>query len=169
MKLRIPLLFIVLGIVGCTNSTIESTQASFRTISPITAILPTETLRFSKDDTRMQAKILFTNTTEKPLRCVRSPDGGSVGLLTEAIYRDGKLVLPFASKDVIALDAKDVFNIEPGRSALHQIEIRELISELRPGKFELRLRYHVQKGSKYDTKFGLTVIELKQIIPLIIE
>ena len=68
------------------------------------------------------------------------------------------------SYDEPQFDMNQVRRLKPGAAvALHY---RLPYVKVKPGRYELRLNYHIYPKSASETKFGLTAIKLEQTIIL---
>jgi len=150
--------------VGCTPGGEKESPAPFVVAGDLPAARLAPVL-VVKARSPYRVPVAFTNPTKDELTYAVDADGTGLFHLDGGLYRDGQLVKEDSvSYDEPQFDMNQVRRLKPGAAiALHY---RLPYVKVKPGRYELRLNYHIYPKSASETKFGLTAIKLEQTIIL---
>jgi hypothetical protein len=116
-----------------------------------------------KGTSDINVPVAFTNPSEA---IVRYPwIRGSLGFLHGVLYQDGKRVKAnIVRRDAPPFTKDQVKELKPGETVTFQYRLP--YSEVKPGRYELRLVYEIPPKSVLETEDGLTATKLEQTIIL---
>ena len=103
--------------------------------------------------------IVFENVSKEALRYIPAADGRSVNRLRFILSRDGQQVVPIRQPGQVSLTASRVRELQPGGVLVHNLSLREMYGDLKPGRYLLEGEIDGQ-----PTDFNLTQIHLKRKI-----
>jgi len=152
--------------VGCTPGGEKELPTPFVVASdlPATRLAPVLVV---KARSPIRIPVALTNPTKDELTyAVDAVDTGATGLyqLDGTLYRDGREVKQRVMYDAPLFQKHQIRRLKPGAAVV--LDFRLPYTDIKPGRYELRLIYEVYPKSVDVTEHGLTAMKLEQTILL---
>lgn len=121
----------------------------------------------TQDGGTVRVPFTLTNRSKNVFSYGWDPDGSGLYNLQGMLFQDGKEVRGRIRSDRPMLDKKHVKNLKQGES----VSLRYMLpyTEVKPGKYDFRLKYELSPGSFLDTEFGLTPMKFEQTMILVVQ
>ena len=121
-------------------------------------------MRFSAG-AKVVVPFVFLNNSEKTINYVFYwPDENALAFLHVSLYRDGVFQKPLVTPVRSPLAKRHVRALAPGKSIVDRVDISNTYGKLRPGTYELRVRYDVGEHSWMVKELGLTPMSFHRTI-----
>lgn len=109
----------------------------------------------------IEVRVEFRNTSGRRIQYVRGGRAGQpIGIMEFNLFRDGKQLPPLEQIEDLGLFPDNVRHIEPQGHVPIRLDLSEMYGALKPGRYEVRVKYDVPKKSTLATDLGLTPMSI---------
>ena len=116
-----------------------------------------------KGSPTLRVPFALTNPSKGIVTYALDPTGPGLYHMSGRLFQDGKEAWRPVTTQKLPFDKRQVRKLKPNESVTLEFDTKD---EIKPGKYELRLKYEIYAKSVDELEFGLTPMKLEQTILL---
>jgi hypothetical protein len=113
----------------------------------------------------MEVRIVLENTSKDPtkgtVKYLLANDSTIIAGLGWNLYREGRLI-PRETEEPPLLSKERIREIKPGENVQPVWKLRDIYGKLKPGRYEFKVRYHLNADASCVKEFGMTPMSFEQ-------